>query len=141
MGRRQGEGPLDYLVRSLHALFKRLAIDQSFVHIRHVLHSRAHISKTFGGPVVALLLAGALWCLTIISASPALHGLFHQDLGHEHNACLMCSLVNGQLSAAEVVTVAAVLVFIVVRAPLLQPISPTVAVDYRLSPSRAPPGF
>jgi hypothetical protein len=96
----------------------------------------------YGGAKSALagLLALLLLAAATVSANHALHHFLHQDGGVNQHLCLVCSFAKGQVSAAEATLVAAALIvgfsFDLCRANIL--VLP--AVDFRLSPSRAPPG-
>jgi hypothetical protein len=74
-----------------------------------------------------------------LSSNQALHDRLLHSGGNGDHTCLVCALVSGQIAAAAVTLLAALL--------LLQPqpvlrrlgiLTPSCS-DYRLSPSRAPP--
>jgi hypothetical protein len=90
-------------------------------------------------PALAGLLALLLLISGALAVSGTLHQLLHNDAAGSHHLCLVCLFAKGQVSAADVALVAALLVL----CPLFgfrggNP-SPLPAFDYRLSPSRAPP--
>lgn len=91
--------------------------------------------SALAGLLVLLLLAAAT-----VSASQAFHRFLHHEGGGDQHFCLICSFAKGQVSAAEVTLVAAALIigfFLdLCRAEVLT----LPALDFRLSPSRAPPG-
>jgi hypothetical protein len=95
------------------------------------------------GPVAKPALAGLLAVLVLLSsvlaASPYLHRLLHQERSHNTHPCLVCSLVKGHLSAAGIASATALLLlpFAFCVCPLR--VAATASLDYRLSPSRAPP--
>jgi hypothetical protein len=95
--------------------------------------------KRVAKPALTGLLALLLLVAGVLSVSHALHQLLHNDAAGSHHLCLACSFAKGQISAADIALVAALLVL----RPLagLPPVilSPVPASDYRLSPSRAPP--
>jgi hypothetical protein len=73
------------------------------------------------------------------SVSHTLHQFLHRDgTGNDHS-CLACSLVKGQVSAAAVALISAVLVLSCFWVICLVHTTPFCGIDYRTSPSRAPP--
>ncbi len=88
---------------------------------------------------LAGLLSLLLLLAVVVSASPVLHETLHAGSDANSHLCLACSLAQGQISSAELVLVAAVLVLGLVLGRRLPEALPTLAADYRLSPSRAPP--
>jgi len=82
-----------------------------------------------------LLVAGA------ISVNHALHQSLHNDKAANSHFCLLCSFAKGQVSGAEVALISAVLSFFCFCGVRLANTSIVAAIDYRLSPSRAPPSF
>jgi len=89
---------------------------------------------TLAGWLAVLFLGAAA-----LSATHALHQSLHSDGSLPGHVCLLCSLAQGHLSAAESACVLAVILL----CPIFVLPPPQVAVlsrfDYRLSPSRAPP--
>ena len=92
-------------------------------------------------PALAGLLAVLLLVCGILSVSSALHQLLHNDTAGNHHICLVCSFAKGQVSAADVALVAALLVLCPLFGYRASTPSPLPAFDYRLSPSRAPPAL
>jgi hypothetical protein len=88
---------------------------------------------------LAALLAILLLVAATLSVSHALHQNLHRDDAPGSHFCLVCSLVKGQLTTAEVPTALLflVLLFLFVLPP--ETISRLASLDYRLSPCRAPP--
>jgi hypothetical protein len=88
--------------------------------------------------VVCLLLFLAV---EVLASSIVLHKIIHPDADLPLHHCVVTLLAQGQLTsgtvAAEMVLMAVVVVFL--RLPPLKTVA-NVAVDCRLSPSRAPPG-
>jgi len=74
-----------------------------------------------------------------LSASHALHQYFHEDGGAKDHICLACSIANGQVNAAAVVLVSAVLACCCLGSVRLVKSLPFSGFDYRVSLSRAPP--
>jgi hypothetical protein len=74
-----------------------------------------------------------------LSVSRALHQFLHQDSAAVGHFCLVCAFAKGQVSAAPVAVVSAVLVFCRLGVVCLISTSPFPGFDYRTSPSRAPP--
>lgn len=95
------------------------------------------------GPLTKPALTGFLAVLMLLavlfSVSPSLHQTLHASGNANNHFCLVCSLIQGQVDAAEVVIVSIVLALGFLLGGLLSSISTLEAVDYRLSPSRAPP--
>jgi hypothetical protein len=91
------------------------------------------------GSALGGLLALLLLVATTSSISHALHEFLHQDGAGSGHICLACSFAKGQVSAAAVALVSAVLVFCCLWGVCLANISPFPGFDYRTSPSRAPP--
>ena len=87
------------------------------------------------GAFLALLLLLA----TVFSVSHALHQSLHQNSTGSGHFCLVCSFAKGQVSAAAVVAMSAVLVFCCLWGVCQLGTSPFPGFDYRTSPSRAPP--
>jgi hypothetical protein len=85
------------------------------------------------------LLALLLLICGVISVSRALHQLLHNDAAGSHHLCLACSFAKGQISAADVALVAALLVLRLLSCLRAAYSAPLPSFDYRLSPSRAPP--
>ena len=90
-------------------------------------------------PVLTGLLAGLLLVCGALSVSNALHQSLHNDAAGSHHLCLVCLFAKGQVSAADVALVAALLVLCPLLSFRAGNPSPLPAFDYRLSPSRAPP--
>ena len=90
-------------------------------------------------PALAGLLALIVLVATTFSVSHALHQTLHPNAPAGNHFCLVCSLVKGQVNAADVS--AALLLFtavLVFSFPALELVIQS-AVDRRLNPSRAPP--
>jgi hypothetical protein len=85
------------------------------------------------------LLAAILFAATFLSASHTLHQLLHQANSPGGHSCLVCSFVKGQVSAADVGLLVAVLVLSFFCGLRLVSSFWQQTLDYRLSPSRAPP--
>jgi hypothetical protein len=85
------------------------------------------------------LLALLLLISSTLAVSGALHQLLHNDATGSHHLCLVCLFAKGQVSAADVALVAALLVLCPLFSFRAGNPSPLPAFDYRLSPSRAPP--
>ena len=92
-------------------------------------------------PVMAGLLALLLLVVSIISVNHSLHQSLHNDKSANAHFCLFCSFAKGQVSVADVALIAAVLTLFYSCVTRLANPSPFPGVDYRLSPSRAPPSF
>ena len=105
------------------------------------LESRLSGSRWVAKPALSGFLALLLLICGILSVSRALHQLLHDDAAGSHHLCLACSFAKGQISAADVALVAALLVLHPLASfrPAILP--PVPAFDYRLSPSRAPPAL
>jgi hypothetical protein len=89
--------------------------------------------------VLGAMLALSLLVATTFSVSHALHQLLHHDgVGSDH-LCLACAFAKGQVSAAMVALVVAVVAFWCLWAVCLAGASYLQGRDYRVSPSRAPP--
>jgi hypothetical protein len=85
------------------------------------------------------LLMSLLLVATASSASHSLHQYLHQDGATHGHFCLVCSFAKGQVNAAAVALVSAVLVLCFLwRVGLVSTFS-FPGFDYRTSPSRAPP--
>ena len=96
----------------------------------------AFAKSAFAGFVALALLLALLF-----SVSPVLHQTLHAGNNANSHLCLACSLAHGQVSAAEVALVSFVQVPGLCLGCLIPDVSPVSAVDYRLSPSRAPPAL
>lgn len=96
-------------------------------------------------PVAKSALTGLLVFLLLVSGtlavSRALHQSLHNDAAGSHHLCLVCLFAKGQVSAADVALVIALLVLCPLFSLRVGNPSPLPAFDYRLSPSRAPPPF
>ena len=92
-------------------------------------------------PALAGLLAVLLLIATFLAVSGALHQSLHHDASGSHHICLICSFAKGQVNAADVAPVAALLVLCSLFSYRASIPSPLPVFDYRLSPSRAPPAF
>ncbi len=88
---------------------------------------------------LAAFLALFLIMAGTVSASHLLHQSFHRDGAVSGHSCLVCSLAKGQVSAAEVAVISAILVFCCVRSFRFADPSSLPGFDYCLSPGRAPP--
>ena len=91
-------------------------------------------TSALGGFLALLLLVA-----TVFSVSHALHQSLHQDGAASGHFCLVCSLAKGQVIAAAVAVISAVLVFSCLWGVCQLGTSPFPGFDYRASPSRAPP--
>jgi hypothetical protein len=112
------------------------------LHLNQVQLERDHVG--FGGRAKSALtgfLAVLLLLAVVFSVSPALHQTLHAGNNANSHFCLACSLAHGQVSATEVALVSGVVVPGLLLGGLLPDVSPVLAVDYRLSPSRAPPAL
>lgn len=101
---------------------------------RHHLGPGALAKSAVTGFLAVLLLLAVLF-----SVSPALHQTLHAAGNANSHFCLVCSLVQGQVDSAEVAVVSTVLALGFLLGGRLPNVSPVLAVDFRLSPSRAPP--
>ena len=104
-----------------------------------LLEPRLSDLRRVAKPVLTGLLAGLLLVCGALSVSYALHRSLHNDSGRSHHLCLVCMFAKGQVSAAEVTLVSALLVLCLLISLCATDPSPLSAFDYRLSPSRAPP--
>lgn len=105
------------------------------VQLGRILSSARRMPASALGGFLALLLLVA----TVFSVSHALHqSLHHNGAGNGH-FCLVCSFAKGQVSAAAVAVISAVLVFCCLWGVCQVGTSPFPGFDYRTSPSRAPP--
>jgi len=93
-----------------------------------------HPNSVLSGVLAALLLVAITF-----SVSHSLHRIFHHDGAGSDHFCLACSLAKGQVGAAAVVLISAVLIPCCFWAVLLDHTTPFRGFDYRTSPSRAPP--
>jgi len=91
-------------------------------------------TSALGGLLAVLLLVA-----TTFSVSHALHRLLHHDGVENDHLCLACSFAKGQVSAAAVALVAAVLIFCCLYGVCLRGTSYSPGCDYLVSLSRAPP--
>jgi hypothetical protein len=85
------------------------------------------------------LLAALLLASGALSVSHALHQYLHDDGAGANHFCLVCLFAKGQVSAADVAlasTLTALFCFCGIRAAESSFLP---GIDYRLSPSRAPP--
>jgi hypothetical protein len=85
------------------------------------------------------LLALLLLASGTVAVSRALHQMLHNDAAGGHHLCLVCSFAKGQVSAADVTLLAALVVLCPLFSLRAAIPSPLPVFDYRLSPSRAPP--
>ena len=106
-----------------------------------LLEPRLSDLRRVAKPVLTGLLAGLLLVCGALSVSYALHRSLHNDSGRSHHLCLVCMFAKGQVSAAEVTLVSALLVLCLLISLCATDPSPLSAFDYRLSPSRAPPPY
>jgi|SRR5208337_742548 len=97
------------------------------------------IAKRAMKPALAGLLAGLVLFAAIASASPAIHEQFHHDPSTPSHGCAICLFALGQLGATEVSAAAVMLAGLLCFS--VNPLSAVFSssIDYRLSPSRAPP--
>ena len=104
-----------------------------------LLEPRLSDLRRVAKPVLTGLLAGLLLVCGALTVSYALHRSLHNDSGRSHHLCLVCMFAKGQVSAADVTLVAALLVLSPLFSFRTGNPSSLAAFDYRLSPSRAPP--
>jgi hypothetical protein len=88
---------------------------------------------------IAVLLAGLLLLAATFSVNHSLHRTLHQGDSTTHPFCLLCSLAQGHVEAAQAGPLLAALLFCLAFVLLSSHVSPRVRFDYRLSLSRAPP--
>ena len=90
-------------------------------------------------PVLAGLLAGFVFLMTLTAASERLHLTLHADATHDQGHCVVCAIAKGHLDA-PVVTVSETLVSMSVgwTLPSLQSV-PLREVDFSVASSRGPP--
>lgn len=91
-------------------------------------------TSALGGFLALLLLVA-----TALSVSHELHQSLHRGRATSGHFCLVCSFAKGQVSAAAVAVICAVLVFCCLWGVCQPGTSPFSGFDYRISPSRAPP--
>lgn len=103
------------------------------------LKPRLSSLSRLGKPALAGLLALLLLISSALAVSGTLHQLLHNGAADSHHLCLVCSFAKGQVSAADVALVTALLVLGPLFSFRAGNPSPLPAFDYRLSPSRAPP--
>jgi hypothetical protein len=94
-----------------------------------------HLPKSALSGVLAVLLIVAM----AFSGSHAHHQLLHRDGAGNDQSCLACSLVKGQVSAAAVALISALLVLSCFWVICLVHTTPVCGFEYRISRSRAPP--
>ena len=106
-----------------------------------IVHPGRILAKTSYLPTSALsgVLAVLLMVALTFSVSHSLHQFLHRDGAGSDQSCLACSLVKGQVSAAAVAIISAVLVLSCFWVICLVHTTPFCGFDYRSSPSRAPP--
>ena len=107
----------------------------TIVQLGRIPSSARHMPTSALGAFLALLLLVA----TTFSVNHALHQSLHQDGAASGHFCLVCSFAKGQVSAAVVAIISAVLVFSCLWGVCQRGTSPFPGFDYRTSPSRAPP--
>ena len=90
-------------------------------------------------PALAGLLAVLLLSLSAMAASPALHQWLHSDAGAANHECAVTLFAKGQVNAAVVAAVAAVIAAFFGGVALLADSLVVSFADYRFSSSRAPP--
>ena len=95
----------------------------------------SYLPKSALSGVLAVLLMVAM----TFSVSHTLHQFLHRDGAGNDQSCLACSLVKGQVSAAAVALISALLVVSCFWVICLPHTIPFCGFDYRTSPSRAPP--
>lgn len=91
--------------------------------------------------IAAIVCLALFLTLQVFAASNSLHKIIHRDAGTPGHQCVLTVIAQGQVNAPAAGPGVAVLV-----AALLFCLSSPIAavfssVDYRLSPSRAPPRF
>jgi hypothetical protein len=91
--------------------------------------------KALAGLLALLLLAA-----TTLSVNHVLHQTLHQNDSSNHHLCLLCSFAKGQVSLTEVPFVSAALFLFILLGVRPADFIFLAGRDYRLSPSRAPPG-
>ena len=84
-------------------------------------------------------LALVLCFSALVSVTHGLHRLANKANGDDGHVCLICSLIKGQISAADVTTITTALVLSFVFAIRLLTAGFLSSEQHRLSPSRAPP--
>ena len=77
--------------------------------------------------------------VTALSVSHTLHQSLHSDGAANSHFCLVCSFAKGQVSAAVVAPVSAMLIFSCLSSFRLADTPRYQGFDYRFSLSRAPP--
>jgi hypothetical protein len=92
-------------------------------------------------PALAGLLAVLVIVIAAFSVSPSLHRFLHSKAAGADHFCAVCFFATGQVNAADgaLALAASVLMFLLCAAWSLTFAQP--ARDFRLSPSRAPPGL
>ena len=96
------------------------------------------LNATFRAALAGLL-AVLLLLATTLSVSHALHKSLHLQDGTSTHFCLVCSLVKGQVSTAEVGLVSGPLLLCILSISRLATVSPVEEFEYSPSQSRAPP--
>jgi hypothetical protein len=74
-----------------------------------------------------------------VALTPALHKQLHPDSKASAHFCLVCLLVKGHITTANVASTCLAAVLIWFGASVCAGTFPFASFDYRLSPSRAPP--
>jgi len=96
------------------------------------------------GSTAKSTLAGLLAVLLIVAATVSVTHSLHQysrtASDASHHACLFCALAKGQVSASDLGPVAAIVILAWFSGFRPASAAPLAQFDYRLSPSRAPPG-
>lgn len=94
------------------------------------------------GKILAVSLMLVLWLgTTALAASPQLHHLLHKDSKSATHECLVTLLSKSQLLAGSAATFVLALVPIFFGLLLIAESSHFSIIEYRLSPSRAPPAL
>ena len=90
---------------------------------------------------LAAVLIVLLLLVSSLSVCPALHHMLHHDADDQDHACLITDFAKGQVDTAETAPIVVFFLFSLLCAAVAVVIEPLPSFDYRLSPSRAPPGF
>jgi len=92
--------------------------------------------------MAAVGLMFTLWlAVVVMSVSPALHQLFHQDSQGDKHECLLTHFAKGLVLSGASVGVFLIVDPVCLVAPLPVDLKFVSSPEYRLSPSRAPPAL
>jgi hypothetical protein len=92
-------------------------------------------------PAIAGLLAFLLLLTVTLAASPSLHQLLHDNAAADSHFCAVCLLSQGQLDSAGVLLIVCAFVSSLLLLVLTARAVAYPQLDFRSSPSRAPPFF